>query len=689
MIRALSIFLLTVLLFPSVTTAEGTDISADELTRDAAGVVIASGNVIIRRKDSTLRADEVRYDTKQHQIEADGHVIIESPKATIHADTAQMDTETKQGVMQQAVIMLPDGERLTAAKLERVDEYTYHAETIHFTACPVDEEAWGIAASEATLDQKEGKLTATHTRFEAYGVPVIYSPYWQQPLRRMSGFLPPTVGTGRRRGTEIAIPYYVAPSPSWDATLTPHWMSKRGFMPEAEFRHASVFGAETINFEGLHDKVTGQNRGRLQSDIHWHMPFSTELEIKADHVSDHDYLADFSGGDKDASTRYLQSQGSLSWQGEYGDWALLARHQHDLTKPSNAQTLQIVPRLESHLFKSFGSDTIFHFDQQSTRFDRRLGTDGWRVDLHPYLELPWEFAGGGLSTNLQIGTHHTRYWLKDTANASKPTRTTGEASLEVQSIFERVSNDQQWRHTIAPIIRYDYVEAPNQAGLPNFDSAFGRLTISNFLSSNRFSGHDRIERVHRISLMLESGLQTRMRSTQAQDLATLRIGAAYDLRRETVDATLKPVPTRPFSNLVGDLILRPLPGLSLTAGGQYDPSDRFWPVINTAINWRSENGYKFHAGYQLTDARYAKEAQLVDVSGEVPLGNRWHINAGWQYDTLLKLTQRLDGGIRYQHPCWNLKVDVYRTNRPSGTAQSADLGFRFLLGFKGLGSVGS
>jgi len=689
MIRLLPVLLLFLPLFASVAAAEGTDITADELSRDAAGVVVASGNVVIRRKGGTLHADEVRYDIKRHQIQARGHVIIESPRAVIHADSAQLDTETKQGVMQHAVIILPDGERLAAARLERVNDHTYHAEDIRFTACPTDEEAWNLAAVEATLDQQAGKLTARHTRFEAYGVPVLYSPYWKQPLRRMSGFLVPRVGVGKRRGTEVAIPYYFAPAPDWDATLTPHWMSKRGFMPEVELRHVSLHGSETVNFEGLDDKLTGSQRGRLQGDIHWHMPFSTEIAIQADHVSDHDYLADFAGGGEDASTRYLQSQASLSQQGKFGDWTLLARHQQDLTRPSNAQTLQIVPRLESRLFAPLGAGLIFHFDQQTTRFDRRTGTDGWRMDLHPYLELPWELAGGGITATLQAGTHHTRYWLRDTPNPATPIRTTGEVSLEVRPVLERIAENREWRHTISPVLRYDYVAAPDQANLPNFDSAFGQLTMSNFLSGNRFSGHDRIERVHRISLMFETGVQARMSEARARDVATLRIGAAYDFIRETVDASLKPAPTRPFTNLLGELLLNPLPGLSLHADGQYDPSGNFWPVAHASLDWHARYGHKFRAAYRFTDARYAEEAQIVDVSGEARLGQRWYANAGWQYDTLLKLTQRLDGGIRYQHPCWSVMVDVYRTNRPSGTAQAADVGFRFLLDFKGLGSFGT
>ncbi len=58
----------------------GTDITADHITRDANGVLVATGNVIIKRKDQTLYADRVRYDVQNHWIQADGHVYHHLPE---------------------------------------------------------------------------------------------------------------------------------------------------------------------------------------------------------------------------------------------------------------------------------------------------------------------------------------------------------------------------------------------------------------------------------------------------------------------------------------------------------------------------------------------------------------------------------------------------------------------------------
>jgi len=676
------------------------DIDADQISRSADGVVVAHGHVIIKRQFDTLTADEVSYRSHEHVLEAKGHVIIKSDKAMIQAEQATMHTGSKTGNMRKAVITLPGGERLIAEHVKRIDEQTYEADELTFSSCPIDQESWRIAARHAVLDGHDGSLTSRHSRFELWGVPVLYTPWWQQSLKRKSGLLIPSVGSGKRRGTEVALPYYFAPADNWDATITPHWMSARGLMGEAELRHVSALGRETMQLAGINDTVTGSNRSRLQGELHWRLPADIHLDARADHVNDHNYLADYATG-REISSIYLQSLAGLSQTIQFdssqpgevqGDWLIQAVHQQNMLLSSNASTLQILPRLQSNLQWTLAPHAILHFDQQSTRFDRRSGVDGWRVNLHPYVEMPWELAGGGITATLTGGTQHTRYWLNQTtplANTT-PQRTTGEASLQIRSDFEHIAADHRWRHVISPIVRYDFIDAPDQTLLPDFDSTFGLLTWSNLLSGNRFSGYDRIEKTSRISLLLENRWQSKTADdAAARDVLVLRAGGTYDLLRKSVDNRLQPAPTRPFSNLLGELIWQPLAGLRIYNSGQYNTAQRYWATILSTIDWTLSPGNRMHAGYRFTDKRYSRQAQLLDLSVNTKLSHRWQANGRWQYDLALKLTQQTAIGLQYNHACWKLGIEGYRVNRLSGTSTAANFGFRVLLEFKGLGSVGS
>ncbi|HKJ83938.1 MAG TPA: LPS-assembly protein LptD, partial [Mariprofundaceae bacterium] len=449
-------------------------------------------------------------------------------------------------------------------------------------------------------------------------------------------------------------------------------------------------GKEKVYVTRINDKKLGRMRSQLKGKASWSLPANMHLDVKANHLSDNDYLADFSHDVKNATKRYVSSIGTLSWAGEYGGWQLFAQHQRDLLRQSNDATLQILPRFQSNLaVPVLDRFATVHFDQQTTRFDRRRGVNGWRTYLHPYLEVPFSLAAGGVSGTLHAGGEQTRYWLKDYALSRKPVRNSGEFSAEVHSVFERVSDTHLLRHTIEPTLRYDIINVSDQSQLPNFDSAFGRLSMSNLLTGNRYSGHDIVQSTNRVSFLLGSRLQSKEDAkASAETLLLAHVGLSYDLRRRN-SVTGQPLNTPPFSNIVGDLSVNPLPGLSFSADGQYDSSRRFFDTAHAGVNWTSDLGHELHIAYLYTDARYSTRAQLVRSSAKARVADYWHILGTWYYDINRKRSAQFSWGFNYEHPCWSLKVEAYKIVRPTGTSSVPDTGVRFLIGFEGVGSVGA
>ena len=645
----------------------------------------------IRSEEINLSADNVIRDPNG-TITATGSVIIESPKARVEADRVRMDINSGEGELEHATIIQPDGERIYFENIQRTDTGTYRGDSIYFTTCPPDNEAWGLRAASAEYDPEEGLVTARHARFELAGIPLIYSPYWQQPMRRKSGLLLPEFHTGKRRGTEFGLPIYWAVAPDWDITLTPYNMSARGFMPKLELRHASEAGSELLNLEGINDRVVSNQRSRISGQIDHSLGWNVHFMAKGEHISDHGYLADLSSDPKDAARSFLQSTAGLYWHGQASEWKLYAANQQNLLLPNDKSTLQILPRFES---SSTTTETwhgiIPHFDQQSTRFMRKIGVDGWRADLHPYLEIPMQAYNGALRSTATLGGHFTRYWLQDTANNRTPSRSSYEASLETSTVFERISDDQLWRHTIEPTLRYDYIQAPDQATLPNFDSALSTLSMSNLLSGNRFSGHDRIEKANRISFLLGTRLETKdSLTTGSRQLLQMRAGVSYDIRPQQIDPALQPMAVRPYSNLLTDLVWTPWTPLRISASGQYNPVGHFWTTSSTALAWHAESGHLLEISHQYTDARYANPVSTLTGQLNLRVASRWDLHGQAVYDRLLKLMQESTAGIRYTHPCWNFDIEGYRTYRADSTGTTkADYGFHFLIEFKSLGSVGT
>jgi len=679
--------LLGALLTPEPGIAKGVDLAADTMVRDDQGVVVAKGDVVVKRQGEILKADEIHYDAKKKRVKAMGHVEVISPKAYIQAESGVLHTDNKTGTLNHAKLLLPQGERLQAESLQRLNETTFRADHITFTTCPPDAEAWRLRAEHVELDQEEGVMTAHNARFEIAGVPVFYTPYWQHPLRRRSGILLPYFASSRNRGTEYALPYYWAPSDNWDATITPRWMTARGLMGQTEVRHVSLWGSEKVQWAGLRDKRTQSYRQHVQSNINRKLPENWQFNANINHVSDRNFLSDFALNHTLNSTRYLSSNVGFSWQGEQGDVSLNTIYQQNLTQLNDDKTLQILPRLESHYSLPI-VDARLHLDQQSTRFDRRVGVDGWRVGLHPWLELPFSAQSGAVSSVLKLGMRQIRYGKLGSASTIKNIRNIYDASFETRSSFERVSNNRRWRHRISPILRYDIASAPNQKGAVNFDSGFGQLTLNNLLTGNRFTGLDRFERMNRISFMLETGVQHKNKpSDAALDMLTARLGVAYDILRQNVDASLQTSQTRPFSNVVGELIVSPMRGITADASGVYDPAKNFWATAQAGIQLKHAQGHEMHVRWQRVDRRYSTPTELISGGLDLRLAPRWRAFGQAQYDARIKVMQQASVGAHYQHSCWDFKLEAYR-NLNQGSAGTANLGYRFLLGFKGLGSVG-
>ncbi len=673
----------------TVAWGQSIDLSADQVERGPDGVITANGNVEVSYGDEKLMADHLRYDPNKKALDAKGNIVITSPKSEIHARSGELNTFDNTGFLIGAEMILPSGERLSADKLERLDLTTFRGTDVKFSACPVNDEAWSLAAEHVVLDQEEGELMAKNALFYIEGAPVFYTPYISEPIRRKSGFLIPSFASGRRRGTELSIPYYFAPTANLDVTLTPHWMSARGIRPELELRHVSRHGSEYLQGEFMDDTAFERNRGRIKARTRWQATPSTGFSIDADHISDRDYLADLSPDFTETSQRYLQSRATLSWEEGVNSGDLWVRHQQDLTKASNQSTLRVLPRLENQFVFPLVDDRILlHFDHQTTMFDRKLGEDGWRLNIHPYLELPWESDGGAVSLKLYTGIQHTRYWLRNALAEKTPSLSSAEIGLETMTTLERTYADGNLRHSIEPTLRYDLIGVGDQSLLPNFDSAFGQLTMENLLSNNRFSGTDRIESAHRISMLLSNRLERKGEDgAETSTIMLVKVGLSYNLRRKGIDAVVQQ-PARHFSNLIADATFSPFSSLDLYTRGQYDPNSRFLATVRAGVDWRSDVGHELHLAYRLTDARYVStEEQSATVLAKLRVASRWRIMAGWHHDIIAGTNQMASLGAEYKHPCWQIQLEGYRLNRISRTTTEADLGVRVSFAFKGLGSV--
>src|SRR5262249_39249417 len=87
--------------------AEDTEIriDAEQISYDkTANTVVARGNVVIRRGDMELRADEVRLNRATNEADARGHVSVTNPDGMIVADQMRLNLDDETGSLETAHI---------------------------------------------------------------------------------------------------------------------------------------------------------------------------------------------------------------------------------------------------------------------------------------------------------------------------------------------------------------------------------------------------------------------------------------------------------------------------------------------------------------------------------------------------------------------------------------------------------
>jgi LPS-assembly protein len=291
---------------------------------------------------------------------------------------------------------------------------------VKYTACPPGSDDWQLAAGEISIDQESRIGTGRDVRLDFLGVPIFYTPWISFPVgeQRKSGLLFPTIGSGSRTGTQVAVPYYWNLAPNYDATLTTRWYSSRGVRLDPELRHLNERSRSQLNVEYLFDdRDTGDARGVVELRHVTRVAPRTRLLIDATNVSDNDYYEDFGVGFEGTSVSFVDRY--IDLRHDTASWSFNAR----------AQGFQVIDddarRRRRAVPDPAAADGPGHAgrDWQAACRDRSLrkqpisqrdaGTQGVRLDTQPALE--WRVDGHGAFFAAGAAYRYTQYLLDDVA----------------------------------------------------------------------------------------------------------------------------------------------------------------------------------------------------------------------------------------------------------------------------------
>ena len=244
---------------PNIDRAQPLYMQADQLLYDTRNNrVIAQGNVEIYYNNYILTADQVVYDQGVNKLIAEGNAQLKDPNGGItRADRFEALDDFRDAFIQSLSVVAADDTRIAAERASRREGNTTEYERGKFTPCKSDPgmpPLWCIGAARIIHDQRAATISYQDAQFEFFGVPILYTPYFQHPdptVKHRSGFLMPTMGNSSTLGFFTEVPYYFALSPNYDFTLHPRYYSKYGMLWQGEWRHRLANGQYNIKVWGI------------------------------------------------------------------------------------------------------------------------------------------------------------------------------------------------------------------------------------------------------------------------------------------------------------------------------------------------------------------------------------------------------------------------------------------------------
>jgi LPS-assembly protein len=628
---------------------EPATIDAEQLSFDRpSNTALGEGNVVIKYKGTTLRADRVRFNSTTKEAWADGHVRLDrgneewaAPAAYYNFETGEFKADEVRGFLDPLIV--------SGTSIHQVGSNHYAFATGTLTTCDYDPPHYRLQASHAEVWSGD-RVTMYNVTVRFGNVPVFWFPVVVMSLKDDTPPVALSVGQSSRAG------FFVLSSTHWqlgeDLKFTLHLdeRTRRGVGVGGDLQYRTGTTGEGL-LRGYYindakprddiDIATGKNIPRNRYRAQWqHKQALTEdidLTANMNKLSDPDVIDDFFNREFQRE-REPESVIDVTQRGPNHTLSLQARPEFNVFFAE----VERLPEAKLSVNRMrVGSTPLFYESETSAGYlhniqgltgDSLYTGDTGRADTFHQVTLPATLFGW-LSVVPRAGARET-YYLRGPAGAPDTNeihRAIYDLGLETSFKMSRTWDDVQstrWRidglrHIVQPFANYSWVPSPSVKSNEVFQFDTVRsITLSNstMLSLTRFSPIDfpafntidGIDKENVVRFGLRQKLQTR-RDGRPWDLAELTGWTDWRIE-QTGDH-------RDFNDLYGMLRLRPVDWISLDLYGRYDMNNGLLQEFNTSAQVVKTDLWA--VGLETRLLRH--DSNLVGLSQRYRLSRRWTV----------------------------------------------------------------
>ena len=683
-------------------------INADNAKGNYPDDAVFTGNVDIAQGNSRLQADEVQLHQKQAEgqpepvrtVDAlgnvhydDNQVILKGPKGWSNLNTK--DTNIWEGDYQ----MVGRQGRGKADLMKQRGENRYTIlENGSFTSCLPGSDTWSVVGSEVIHDREEQVAEIWNARFKLGPVPVFYSPYLQLPVgdKRRSGFLIPNAKYSTNNYFEFYLPYYWNIAPNMDATITPHYMHRRGgIMWENEFRYLTQAGAGLMEFDYLNsDKVYEDEHPNDDNSRRWlfywqHAGVLDQVwrfNVDYTKVSDTSYFNDFDNKYGSSTDGYATQKFSVGYAVQNFD-ATVSTKQFQVFDAQNSNSYSAQPQLDVNYYQNDVGPFDTRIYGQAVHFVNTNDNmpEATRVHLEPTINLPLSNNWGSINTEAKLlATHYQQtnldWYNNNPSNVNKldesANRVMPQFKVDGKMVFER---DMQmlapgYTQTLEPRAQYLYVPYRDQSHIYNYDSSLLQSDYSGLFRDRTYGGLDRIASANQVT----TGVTSRVYDDAAVERFNISVGQIYYFTESrTGDDNIKWENDDKTGSLVwaGDTYWRISDRWGLRSGIQYDTRLDSVATSSSSIEYRRDENRMLQLNYRYASSEYIQATlpsyystaeqykngiSQVGAVASLPIADRWSIVGAYYFDTNVNKAADSMLGLQYNSCCYAIRFGYER-----------------------------
>ena len=669
-----------------------------EITQPRSGIY--KGNVDVKQGNRHLQSAEVEVqqqgsgDNVQRYAFARGGFDYQDNQINLLGDDAKIHLNTKDTDVRNAHYQLVDRQgRGSAESVELRDDYRV-MKNATFTSCLQDDHSWSIYADEMRQHVKEEYAEMWHARFKVQGVPVFYTPYLQLPIgdRRRSGLLIPTLGHGSRDGYFYAQPVYWNIAPNLDATLTPKYMSRRGWQLNSEFRYLTTLGEGQIAGEYLGDDrlkdYDSENRKRHLFYWKHNAAFARDwrLDLNYTKVSDKRYFNDFDSAYGSSTDGYADQTGRIAYYQPNYNIAMFVK-QFQIFDEVVIGPYRALPQIDFNYYQNglFGNKVDFKLFSQAVRFDNDSAQmpTAWRFHGEPSVNTTLSNRYG--SMNLEAKLYATQYQQKkgrsDKAEdvESSVNRILPQLKIDLQSVLASSQTFiSGYTQTLEPRAQYLFRPYKDQSNIGSklnsqylgfgYDSSLLQQDYFSLFNSRRYSGLDRIASANQVTL----GGTSRFFDENKEERFNIAVGQTYYLEPSRIDENRDNRTEGSSSSWAIEANWKINDLMRWRGGYQYDPQLGQVSLANTGIEYNPTKNNVVQLNYRYASKeyinqnltaeanRYNQDIKQLGVQVGWELSDHWAIAGRYYQDLALKKPVEQYLGVQYNTCCWSVGVGARR-----------------------------